>query len=359
MSLLLYNLLGKKPKGFGLEIEDRSLKAFMIERRGKNKCRVRSCGLRDIKKGIIEDGQVASPEALAQEIKTLLASTKPHPVRSKFVVFSIPENKAFIRTISIPKMTRREAREAVKWETEANIPVAVERVYLDWQVVAEDGKNDEVLVSAVPKEVVDTYEEAIRLAGLEILAVEVDIIATIRSLASENDEEARPIMIVDLGEHRTSLAISKRQIPYFTSSIPLSGRSFTDALEKGLGVSFGKAEELKIKYGLGKMKKDDMLYNIYNPLVENLVAEMEKSRNFYEETINPREKIEKVIVSGGGALLQGLVDYLSGRMKMKVALGNPLHSLGVAHNFSEDIQKSMAPFATAIGLAARAYNTDD
>lgn len=359
MSLLLYNLLGKRPNGFGLEIEDRSLKAFMIERRGKNKCRVRSCGLRDIKKGIIQDGQVANPEALAQEIKALMASAKPHPLKSKFVVFSIPENKAFIRTISIPKMTRREAEEAVKWETEANIPVAADRVYLDWQVVAEDGKNDEVLVSAVPKEVIDTYEEAIRLARLEILAVEVDIIATIRSLAPENSEADMPVMIVDLGEHRTSLAISKKQIPYFTSSIPLSGRSFTDALEKGLGISFGKAEELKIKYGLGKMRKDDMLYNIYNPLVENLVAEIEKSRNFYEETINPREKIEKIIISGGGALLKDLVDYLIGRMKMQVVLGNPLRALGIAHNFSEDIQKSMAPFATAIGLAARACNADD
>ena len=35
MSLLLYNLLGKKPKGFGLEIEDRSLKAFMMEKNEK------------------------------------------------------------------------------------------------------------------------------------------------------------------------------------------------------------------------------------------------------------------------------------------------------------------------------------
>jgi len=74
MSLLLYNLLGKKPKGFGLEIEDRSLKAFMIEKKRKGKCRVLSCGMKNLKKGIMQDGQVFDTEALASEIKELLES---------------------------------------------------------------------------------------------------------------------------------------------------------------------------------------------------------------------------------------------------------------------------------------------
>ncbi len=359
MNLLLHNLLNRKPRGFGLEIEDRSLKAFMVSGHGKGKYRVLSCALRNIREGIVSEGRVMDVAALAVEIKELLASAKPHPIKSKLVVFSVPETKAFIRTVAIPKMTREEAKEAVKWETEANIPVAADKVYLDWQVTQEGGENNEVLVSAVPKEVVDRYEEAMRLAGLEILAVEVDIIATIRSLAAENDVGEKPVMIVDVGEDKTSLAVSKKQVPYFTSSLPLSGRSFTDALQKGLGVDYEKAEDLKKKYGLGKMKKDDMLYNIYNPLLENLTSEMEKSRNFYEETINPQEKVAMVVLSGGGALLKDLLDHLRSRSNVEVILGNPLRALKISGNFSEDFQKSLAPFATAIGLAVRACEFDD
>lgn len=359
MSLLLYNLLGKKPKGFGLEIEDRSLKVFMFEKKRRGKYQILSCGMRNLKKGIIQDGQVINVQFLASEIKELLKAAKPYPIKSKNVVFSVPESRAFIRTITIPKMGKDEAEEAVKWETEANIPIAVDKVYLDWQIIKEYKGNNEILVTAVPKEIIDKHSEAIKLAGLDILAIEVDIIATVRSLAGGKDFLKNPVAVADLGENRTSLAISKNQIPYFTSSFPIGGITFTDALQKGLGISFEKAEELKIKYGLGKMKKDDMLYKIYNPIIENLVTEIKKSIRFYEDSINTKEKVQKIILSGGGSLLHDMVRYLALRIKIEVIIGDAMQNFVLPSDFSEETLRSLAPFATAIGLAERAINCDD
>ena len=51
------------------------------------------------------------------------------------------------------------------------------------------------------------------------------------------------------------------------------------------------------------MAEEDMLYRIFNPLIENLASEIEKSINFFGESINSRDKVEKIILSGGGALL--------------------------------------------------------
>jgi type IV pilus assembly protein PilM len=355
INLLIYNLLGKNPQGFGLEVEDRSLKAFQLGRSHKSGCRFITCGLRNMRKGIVEDGAVLDSAALAQEIKELLKNTKPKPIRNKFVVLSVPETKSFIRVISLPKMDSREAEVAVKWETEANIPVSVDSVYLDWKIIDEGkGNTNEVLVAAVSKEIVERYSEAMRKAGLEVLAVEIDIMATIRSLTSFGNLEKEPAMIVDLGEDRTSLAIAKNQIPYFTSSLPVCGRSFTDALQKGLGVSFEKAEDFKRRYGLGKMNEDDMVYKLFKPLVENLIMEMEKSIRFYEESISPQEKIKRIIFSGGGALLGDLLKYIVDKMKLEAILGNPLAFIDNKEACPDNIQRSLAPYATAIGLAARA-----
>jgi len=107
MSLLLHNLLGTKPMGFGLEIEDSSIKAIELKK-GRRGSEVASCGVRPLKKGIVAEGQINNKAALAEEIRALMASTKPKPIKSNFVVFSVPESKAFIRTIQIPKMTREE-----------------------------------------------------------------------------------------------------------------------------------------------------------------------------------------------------------------------------------------------------------
>ena len=358
MDLLFYNLLGKKPQGFGLEIEDRSLKAFMFGRK-KKKLKVLSCGMKGMKKGIVQNGQIIDAPALASEIKELLKTTKPYPIKNKLVVFSVPENKSFIRTITIPKLGKDEIGEAIKWETEANIPVSVDKVYLDWQIIEKRKENQEVLVVAVPKEVIEKYSEAVKLAGLEILAIETDIIANVRSLTREKNFLERPVAVADLGRSVTSLAISKNQVPYFTSSLPMGGDTFTDALQKGLGVSYEKAEELKLKYGLGKMREDDMLYKIYNPIIENLISEIEKSISFYEDSINPKEKVEKLILSGGGSLLRGIVDYLTLRLKKEVIFGDAIQGIGLYKETPEEMKKSLAPFATVIGLAERAVNFDD
>jgi len=359
MNLLLYNLIGKKPAGFGLEIEDRSIKAFMLEKNRKGKCRILSCGMRRLKKGIVQDGHVLNVQLLAAEIKELLKTTKPNPIKIRSVVFSVPENKSFIRTITIPKMTREEAAEAVKWETEANIPVTTDKVYLDWQVIGEGENGNEVLVTAVPREIIDKYNEAMKQAGLDVLAAEVDVIATVRSLASGKDFPENPVVVADLGETLTSLAVSRNEVPYFTSTLLVGGNTFTDALQKNLGVSYERAEELKIKYGLGKMREDDLLYKVYNPIVENIVEEIEKSIRFYEETINTKEKVQRIIMAGGGALLHDLAEYLALRLKKEVAIGDPVQDMILPGNFSKDIKKSLAPFATAIGLAERAINCDD
>ena len=351
MNILTYNLLGLKPKAFGLEIENCSVKAVFLEKK-RNKFRLVSCGRKIMPRGIVQSEQIVNPKKLAQEIKILLGSAQPKPIKTKNVIFSIPETKAFIRTIEIPKMTIEEAREAVKWETEANIPISVDKVYLDWQVIGSKGEKEDILVVAVPKNIVDSYYEAVVLAGLVPLAVEVDVMATIRSLTGQ-EGYVRPVLIADIGADNTSLSICQNQIPYFTSSIPLSGNTFTESIQKELGVSWEKAEETKFKFGLGGSADENMLYKIFNPLIENLASEIEKSINFFAESINSSEKVERVVLSGGGAMLHEFSNYLSSRLKMDIAVGDPLFQIDIK-NFPYKISsRDLLSYSTAIGLALR------
>ncbi|MFA6193494.1 MAG: type IV pilus assembly protein PilM [Parcubacteria group bacterium] len=357
MSLLTHNLFGLKTKAFGLEIENSSLKAVWIEKK-RGIFRLVSCGRKILPRGIVQAEQIINPQKLAQEIKDLLAKAQPISIKTKNVVFSIPETKAFIRTIQIPKMTDKEAREAVKWETEANIPISLDKVYLDWQVIGSKENTEDVLVVAVPKSVVDSYSQAVVLAGLTPLAVEIDIVATIRSL-SDIENNRQPVLIADIGAENTSIAICQNQIPYFTSSIPLSGKSFTEALQKEIGVSWEKAEKIKFKFGLGNMADQDMLFKIFNPLIENLASEIEKSINFYNESINSSEKVDKVILSGGGALLNEFPKYLGDRLKKEIVMGNPTMNINIK-NFPYKISaRDLLSYSTVIGLALRGADYED
>jgi len=350
-------LLSAKPRAFGLEIKNNSIKAVWLEKK-RDKFRLISCGRKNLPRGVVQAEQVIDSGKLAGEIKSLLGSAQPKPIKMKNVIFSIAETKAFIRTIQIPSMSSEEAREAVKWETEANIPISLEKVYLDWQTIADTGDKKEILVVAVPKNIVDAYYQAVVQAGLFPLAIEVDIMATIRSL-TESAENRPPVLIADIGSENTSLAICKNQVPYFTSSIPISGNAFTEALQKEIGVSWQKAEEIKFKFGLGKMAEEDMLYKIFNPLIENLASEIEKSINFFEESINIRDKVEKVILAGGGALMNEFTNYLSNRLKKEIVMGNPLPQIDISGFPYKVSSRDVLSYSTAIGLALRAADYEN
>jgi len=357
MNLFTYNLFGLKPKAFGLEIEDCSLKAVWLKKK-RNKFEMASCARKIIPRGIVQAGQIVNPQKLTEGIKELLASAQPGLIKTKNVVFSIPEAKAFVRTIKIPRMSDAEAREAVKWETEANIPISLDRVYLDWQAIDEKETMEEILVVAVPKNIVDSYFQAVRAAGLFPLAVEVDIMATIRSLAGPEKGE-HPVLIADVGAENTSLAICRNQIPYFTSSIPLSGNTFTEALQKEVGVSWEKAEEMKFKFGTKEKEEEEIFAKVFKPLIENLASEIEKSTSFFTESIDSRNKVEKVILAGGGALLSGLAGRLAERIGKEVEVGSPMSEIE-AKNFPYEISsRDLLSYSTAIGLALRGADYED
>ena len=126
-----------------------------------------------------------------------------------------------------------------------------------------------------------------------------------------------------------------------------------EAIQKEIGVSWEKAEETKFKFGLGQMENEDVLSKIFNPLIENLASEIEKSIIFFEESINKSDKVEKVILSGGGAMLHEFSSYLSSRLKMEISIGDPLFQIDT-NNFPYKISsRDLLSYSTAIGLALR------
>ncbi|MDD3486928.1 MAG: type IV pilus assembly protein PilM [Candidatus Moranbacteria bacterium] len=354
MNFFTHNLFSSKYRAFGLEIKSSSIKAAWLKKK-KNKFRLMACGRKIPSRENVQSDRVINPQKLAEEIRYLLESAQPKPIKIKNAIVSIPEARAFIRTIQIPKMSYNEAKEAVKWETEANIPISVDRVYIDWQVISTNVDKEDVLVAAVPKDVVDSYFETVRLAGLSPLVMEIDAIATIRSLTRNINTEA-PVLIADIGAGSTSFAICQNQIPYFTSSIPLSGDSFTEVLQKELGVGWEKAEEIKFQFGAGKENTNDVHDKLLDPLIENLAAEIEKSIIFYSESICKVEKVQKVILSGGGALLHGLPKKLEERLKIEVVMGDPAYQIDTKSFPYEVSPRDLLSYSTVLGLALREIN---
>ncbi len=353
MALWNKKLIDPTPESFGLDISDLSLKMVHIAQKGKRQSVV-AIGNSALPRGSVVDGAVYKTEQVAEVLGRMREELG---IAIKNVHCSLPETKAFLRIISIPEMTHDEASEAIKWEMEAHIPMKIDQVYYDWQILSPPlrralGRMD-VLVVAVARTVVDQTIETLESAGLSVQGFEVESIAQARSLMAHGDDQTT--MIIDIGEHRTSFLVIVRGVPAFTSSIPLSAAMMTDVIAKDLGLSHEEAERVKIEHGIGSVLKNDHIFEAMKPLLQNLISEVQKSINFYLTGLRYTQKIDTIILCGGGAKTKGLVPYLSRSVGQEIQLGDPWVNLDLENLPPIDREES-AQYATAIGLAMQSID---
>jgi len=356
--------LSLKPKAFGLDISDLSLKFLMLKRKGK-KFKVVSFGESQIEPGIIEQGEIKDEEKLAKIVKE---ATKK--VKTKYVIASLPEEKAFLQVIKMPMMSEEDLKSAIVFEAENYIPLPVNEVYLDCEIVPpvyNHLKHLDVLLAAIPKRTVDLYLRVLKKAGLKPIAFEIESLAIARALIKDQIT-SHSVLIIDLGATRTSFIIFAGRSVMFTTSIPVSGIHFTELIAKDLKVSFEEAEKLKITHGLEeglriKLGEKTVLEKIKGKIFEalipglvDLVQQIKKYIDYYYthaylSGLPPEGKeIKKVIICGGGANLKGLKEFLELELQIPVEIGNPWVNIGKTKNFPPE--KSLS-FTTAIGVALR------
>ena len=368
-----------KPETFGLDISDLSLKIIKLKKRGKF-LTLASFGEAQIKPGIIKEGEIKDEEKLAETIKGAIKKVKGERIKTKYVVASLPEEKSFLQVIQMPKMLEEDLKSAVIYEAENYIPLPIEQVYLDSQIVPpvyNHLDHFDVLLAALPKKTVDPYLASLKKAGLQPKALEIESLSIARALIKD-EVSAVPILLIDLGATRTSFIVFSGHSLRFTSSIPVSSGGFTEIISKSLGVSLTEAERLKIKYGLEekielkiKDKKTEItrergkIFEALVPALVDLVQQIKKHLAYYQshashEHLPPDGRVvSKILLCGRGANLKGLTELLTLELKILVELANPwVNILPEGQRETPELlfEKSLG-YTTALGLALRGIKT--
>jgi type IV pilus assembly protein PilM len=351
MNFLQKNIINFEDAYFGIDLGDLFVKVLQLERKGATDF-VRAYAILPITEGCIEDGRIIDKQKMANVIKATIAKAGPKKISTKKAICSLPESKVFLRVLSIPRMEEAEIGEAIKWEIEASIPLSVDQVYYDWQLIGEVEGKQNILTVAVSREIVDDILEVLELAGLEVYGLEAESVATTRSLVDNVATPGEVSLLVDLGAKRTNFIVAEGNVPFFTSSIPFSSNGVTDAIAKTLGVSSSEAETLKISEGVGCYQDDGSILNSIKAYLEGLSAEIEKTIDFYQNINSQTGKVEKIIVCGG-ANLKGLVPYLAKRLRHKIYVGDPWINLNFGERLPIINKEKSLQFTNAIGLAMR------
>ncbi|MFH1423361.1 MAG: type IV pilus assembly protein PilM [Candidatus Nealsonbacteria bacterium] len=349
----MLDFLTLRPKAFGLDISDSSLKIVQLKKNGQF-FRLASFGETKINPGIVEQGDIKNEKALSENIRKAVKEVCGEKIRTKHVVISLPEEKAFLQVIHLPLMKEEEVQKAVYFEAENYIPLPIEKVYLDSQIISCDTKANKlnVLIAAMPKIVVDLYINVLREAALEPVALEIESMSISRALIKDNTD-SQALVLVDLGENRTSFSIFLEQSLRFTTTSQISAKNFSETIAQDLKISFKEAEILKIKNGISDNKSGKKNAEALSSTLKDFVNLSEKYINYCQTKYN--QKTTKVLLCGGGANLKGLADFLGRQLKTPVELGDPWINI----TSSQSKKASPLPYeeslryTTALGLALR------
>ncbi|MGH7790373.1 MAG: type IV pilus assembly protein PilM [Candidatus Binatia bacterium] len=300
----------------------------------------------------IQSNMVSEPDRVAEAVKALLEAKG---VRAKKAVTAVPGPAVMIKRVTLPSQGAQETENTIMFEAGNFIPEELDNVNLDYQVVDQraDAKEMEVLLAAAKKDIVGSYAETLRAAGLLPVVVDVDYFALDNLYELNYDAvDGQVVALVNIGARYSSINILKSGRSVFTGDVPVGGRDITEALTRDLGVPAEEAERLKTGKG-GSSFDAEQLNMALGPAVDALIEEIHYALSFFW-TAATDERIDMLYLSGGAAQTPELAERLAQRIEAPVEVTDPFSRITLSASIDgAALQRRASEFAVALGLSVR------
>jgi type IV pilus assembly protein PilM len=317
----------------GLDIEAGSIAAAEVEINGA--VHVSAAAVEPLPAGAFHEGEVADADGLAEALKSLFSKHK----LSKQVRLGIGNQRVVVRTLRLPAIEdHKEMEAAVRFQAQEQIPMPLDQAVLEHQVVggvpAEEGATPQVdvVVVAARRDMVSSFIDPIRRAGLEPVGVDLSAFGMIRALAEDRasgvaEGEAGPsagetILYCNLGDVM-NLAVARGRACLFTRVSNAGLEGICGRLGSETGLTGEHATQWLTHVGIAQpieaIEGDPEIAGAVRRVLEDglsgLVDELRLSLDYYgaQEGAIP---VGRVVLCGPGSAIDGL----SGRMEEQVGL---------------------------------------
>ncbi|GBC76853.1 Cell division protein FtsA [bacterium HR08] len=338
----------------------------------------------------LRKGVIVNPDAAAEPIRRAveeaermsgLIAESVHVSMSGTLLRGLNNRGIIAITSADRRITRADIKRVIETACVVTLPGGHEIIDVQPQeyiIDGQDGISDpldmlgtrlEVAVHIItgPITVRQNIISAVNRAGLLVADIVLEPVAAAEATLTD-DEREYGSAVINIGGETTSLAIYQRGAVQHTAIFPFGGSHFTNDIAFGLRTPIPEAERIKRTYGcvLPALATDkdetievpsvgrrppralsrQLLCEILQPRAEELlghVAEEIKRAGF------ERELSSGVILTGGGALLQGLTDLAEQIFDHPTRLGYPLGVTGLSEETNSPL------YTTAIGLVVIAH----
>jgi type IV pilus assembly protein PilM len=342
----------------GLDIGSFALKLVELKAKKKGtetRYELVSIGYEPVPYQSIVEGSIMDSMAVAEAIQHIFYDSK---AKSSHIAFNVSGSSVIVKRIEVQRLNPDEMHEHILWEARPHIPFTPDEVNIDYEIIeSADVPPDRVAVilSAVRKEKLNDYLNVITSAGKNADIVDLDSFAVLNSVLLNYElYRDKVLAIINIGSSITNVIISKSGHPAFVRDIAFGGNQFTDLLQKELNLKYEKAEAVKKGRAVEGISSA-AVKPITNIVLNDLRNEVKKTFEFYRSNTT-EGRIDNIMISGGSANLEAIIDFFSQEFDIPVEVVNPFNNIDINYKkFDLNFIKDMAPvYTVAVGLALRA-----
>ena len=357
-------IFDRKENLIGLDIGSRTIKLAEVLQTKKDRI-LQKFGMADLPRDAIVEGRIKEPTVVSDTIKGLINELK---VKEQNVATSVAGYSVIIKRITVGKVTEEQLHDNIQYEAEQYIPFDVQDVNIDFHIIGEHESNPnqmQVMLVAAKKEIIDEYSDVLEMANLNPCVIDVDAFALEKVFEDNYLNEEGNIALIDIGANKMNINIVKDYMSAFTRDVSIGGEQIVRDIASRFECSFEEAEAVMLGKTKDKAPQEEGETKAKAPTKEEVqeivrsfslswCREVRQAIDFYYSTYAD-EDIKKIILSGGGAMAEGLSGLLSAETSLDVEMCNPFINIKINEKQNDtNYLKKIAPQAViSMGLASR------
>lgn len=336
----------------GLDISADAVRFIELKQKGEN-LEVSRYASRNFPMGIIANGHVQDKKRLQDVIASLA-----YEYKLSFANVSLPEEQAYLANMRIPRVPVNQVRGTIELSLEEHVPISGADATFDYIIIGEgSGQKKEgidVVVSVLPRTAVEEYLEIFHGTGITPKAFEFESQAMARSIIPKGDNGT--FLVVDIGKMVTDVFVAANGVVQFSASLDIGGHNMTQAIEKALKVTYDEAEALKVKHGLIGGTKEEQVRTELLTVISDLRSRILRHYSYWQTHHGDKVggNIESVYLTGGGANLKGVAEFIAMALDVQVKIANPWVNVCSFEKYVPPLAMHESHgYTAAIGLALR------
>jgi len=369
----LMRKLSSTSVSIGLDIGSSAIKLVQLQET-KSGVALHKAGSAPTPREAVKAGVVTDPLSVAKAIQSLLEALQ---VDGGQVTAGVAGPTVVVREVPLPVMSDRQLRKSIQWEARNYISFPVEDSVVEFQVTDRpavgEGTQMRVMLVAAPRDMVDSQVEAVEVAGLDPVAVEIQPFAMMRGILAANGShlgEGETTAVLGMGAAYTDITIMKDGAFVLTRMIPIAGDAFTEAIKNALDIDTEEANQLK-ETAMQVVSSEEERATLdpaaqqasraIEPLLDEIIREVRRSLAYHDYQQQAPDAgsgdlgVSRILLSGGSAKLPRINEYFMSQ------LGVPVEVVSIfgngqlrAHGVNQEYLQSHAPtLLVGAGLALR------